>query len=71
MDEKKIQLEASEALLDIGVSVPFKPLRVPFRKKPVYLRMTMQRTTLGRLIELSREWLSVGMTLDGFPGEAW
>ena len=71
MDEKKIQLEASEALLDIGVSVPFKPLRVPFRKKPVYLRMTMQRTTLGRLIELSREWLSVGMTLDEFEGLDW
>ena len=46
MDENKIQLEASEALLDIGVSVPFKPLRLPFRKKPVYLRMTMKRPRL-------------------------
>lgn len=62
MDEKKIQLEASEALLDIGVSVPFKPLRVPFRKKPVYLRMTMQRPRLSGQIKIARLYLSLGVT---------
>ena len=62
MDEKKIQLEASEALLDMGVSVPFKPLRVPFRKKPLYLRMTMQRPRLSGQIKIARLYLSLGVT---------
>ena len=62
MDEKKIQLEASEALLDIGVSVPFKPLRLPFRKKPVYLRMTMKRPRLSGQINIARLYLSLGVT---------
>lgn len=45
MDEKvikQIQREGADALLDIGVSVPLKAFRVPFRKKPVELRVTMK-----------------------------
>jgi hypothetical protein len=62
MDEKKIQSEASEALLDIGVSVPLKPLCIPFRKKPVYLRMTMRRPRLSDQIKIARLYLSLGVT---------
>ena len=62
MDEKKIQLEASEALLDIGVSVPFKRLRVPFRREPVCLRMTMKRPRLSGQIRIARLYLSLGVT---------
>ena len=62
MDDKQIQLEASEALLDIGVSVPFKPLRLPFRKKPLYLRMTMMRPRLSAQIKIARLYLSLGVT---------
>lgn len=62
MDEKKIQQEASEALLDIGVSVPLKPVRIPFRKKPLYLRMTMRRPRLGTQIKIARIYLGLGVT---------
>ena len=62
MDDKKIQLEASEALLDVGVSVPFKPFRLPFRKRPVYFRMTMQRPRLSGQIRIARLYLSLGVT---------
>lgn len=44
MEEKIIRLiqqEAAEALLNVGVSLPLKEFRLPFRKKPVVLRVTM------------------------------
>ena len=31
---RKIQREGAEALLDAGVSLPLKDLRIPFRKQP-------------------------------------
>ena len=68
MDEKKIQLEASEALLDIGVSVPFKPLRVPFRKEPIYLRMAMKRPRLSGQIRIARLYLTLGVTYAELEG---
>lgn len=68
---EQIQREGAEALLNAGVSLPLKDFKVPFRKSPLHLRLTMRRPTLGRLIELSREWLSVGMTLAEFEGLDW
>lgn len=58
----RIELEAAEALLDIGVSVPFKEIKLPFRKKPVTIRMTMRRPYMGGLIRIERQMLKLGVT---------
>ena len=63
---QQIQREGSEALLDVGVSIPLKDFRVPFRKEALHLRLTMKRPTLARQIEIARTWLRVGMTLEEF-----
>lgn len=57
-----IEKEAAEALLDRGVSVPFKDIRLPWRKKPVVVRMTMMRPTLSAQIEIARLYLGMGVT---------
>ena len=44
MDEqviRKIQREGAEALLDAGVSLPLKDLRIPFRKEPLRSNCTL------------------------------
>lgn len=64
MDEKVarlIQREGAAALLDRGVSVPLKDIRLPFRK-PLRLRVVMRRPRLGGLIRLARVYLSLGVT---------
>lgn len=62
LNEKQIQREASEALLDIGVSVPLSEIRLPFRKRPLQLRVTMKRPTLGAVIRIARIYLGLGVT---------
>lgn len=62
MDERKVQQEASEALIDVGVSVPLKPIRLPFRKKRLLLRLTMRRPRLSTQIKIARLYLSLGVT---------
>ena len=62
MDERKVQQEASEALLDVGVSVPLKPIRLPFCKKRLLLRLTMRRPRLSTQIKIARLYLSLGVT---------
>ena len=62
MDERKVQQEASEALLDVGVSVPLKPIKIPFCKKPLMLRMAMRRPRLSTQIKIARLYLSLGTT---------
>lgn len=57
-----IQQEAAEALLNVGVSLPLKEIRVPFRKKPLALRVTMRRPTLAGQIEIARTYLAMGST---------
>ena len=67
MDEKtkrRIELEGAEALLDIGVSVPLRDIRLPFRKKPLRLRVTMRRPTLGTHAAFAREYLKLGVSLE-------
>lgn len=71
MDEKtirRIQREGADALLDIGVSVPLKSFRLPFRRRPVQLRVTMKRPTLGGQIAFARAYLSLGTTLERMQG---
>lgn len=64
----QIQREGAEALLNVGVSLPLKDFKVPFRKAPFRLRLTMRRPTLAVQIAVAKTWLSVGMTLEEFSG---
>lgn len=59
---KQIQREGADALLDVGVSVPLKAFRMPFRKTPVELRVTMKRPYLSGQIRFARTYLSLGVT---------
>lgn len=54
----QIEIEAAEALLDIGVSLPF--FKIPFTHKVV--RLTMKRPCLGGQIRLARLYLQTGVT---------
>lgn len=65
---QQIQREGAEALLNVGVSLPLQDFKVPFRKEPLHLRLTMKRPTMARQIAIARTWLSVGMTLKEFEG---
>lgn len=61
--KKGIQQEAAEALLDVGVSVPFVSLRLPLLKRPLLtLRLVMKRPTLQSLLRISRLYLKLGCT---------
>ncbi len=66
MDEeaKKIQREASEALLDIGVSLPLRDIRIPFRRQPVQLRVTMRRPRLSGQICIARIYLGLNTSVE-------
>lgn len=57
-----IQQEAAEALLNAGVSLPLKEIRVPFRKRPLQLRVTMRRPTMSGQIAIARTYLEMGAT---------
>lgn len=59
-----IELEASEALLDIGVSLPFKSFKIPFTRKCISLRITMRRPCLGNQIRIARQYLKLGVTYE-------
>lgn len=63
---QEIQREGAEALLNVGVSLPLKDFKVPFRKEPLHLRLTMKRPTMACQIQIAKTWLSVGMTLAEF-----
>jgi len=56
----QIEIEAAEALLDDGVSLPF--FKIPFTRKVV--RLTMKRPCLGGQIRLARLYLQTGVTYD-------
>lgn len=65
MDEatiRHIQMEGADALLDAGVTVPLMLLRLPFRKKPVEIRLTMKRPCLSGQILIARTYLSMEVT---------
>lgn len=57
------ELKATEALLDIGVSVPLRPIR--FRRWKITPRVTIKRPPLGGLLRILRVWFSFGITADG------
>lgn len=59
---RQIERESADALLDAGISVPLKAFRIPLRKKPVELRVTMRRPYLSGQIRFARTYLSMGVT---------
>lgn len=61
---KNVEIEAAEALLDVGVSLPFLQFKIPFRKKPVSIRVTMKRPCLGSQIRIAKLYLQLGITYD-------
>lgn len=67
MDERtirRIQKEGAEALLNAGVSVPLKEFRLPFKKNPVRLRVTMKRPCMSGQLQIARTYLSMGVTCE-------
>ena len=56
---RMIQQEAAEALLNVGVSLPLKEFRLPFRKRPIVFRVTMRRPCMSGQIEIARTYLSM------------
>lgn len=64
MDNRKVELEAAEALLDVGVSIPLFQRKVPFTKRHIGLRLTMRRPRLGNQIRIARKFLSMGVTYE-------
>ena len=61
---RNVEIEAADALLDIGVSLPFKSVKIPFRKKLVVLRATMKRPCLGNQIKIARLYLMLGVSYE-------
>lgn len=55
------QLKAADALLDLGISIPMKPLK--FRKWKFTPRVTMKRPPLGGRIRILRLWLQLDVTV--------
>ena len=56
------ELKAAESLLDIGVSVPLRPLR--FRRWKIPVRVTVKRPPLGGLLRILRVWFSLETTVE-------
>ena len=57
-----VELEAAEALLDLGVSLPFKELKIPFTRRRLRPRVIMRRPCLGSQIRIARQYLKIAVT---------
>lgn len=64
MNKQDVEPQVAEALLDVGVSIPLRSFRLPFRKKPVQIRLTMKRPKLGTQIRIARLYLQMGVTYE-------
>lgn len=62
--ERVIQREAADALLNIGISIPLKEFKLPFRKRPVKLRVTLKRPYMSGQIQFARTYLSMEVTAE-------
>ena len=58
---RQIQIEAADALLNAGISVPLKEFRLPLKKKPVRLRLKMKRPYMSGQIRIARTYLSMNV----------
>lgn len=59
---KEIEIEAADALLDVGVSLPLLRIKIPFRRKSLQIRLTMKRPCLGNQIRIAKLYLETGTT---------
>ena len=48
-------------MLDLCVSVPLKAIRIPFKKTPLVLRVTMKRPCMSGQLRIARTYLSMGV----------
>ena len=58
---RAIQREAADALLNVGISIPIKEIRLPFRKRPIKLRVTLKRPYMSGQIRFARTYLSMNV----------
>ena len=54
------ELKAADGLLDIGISIPLRPVR--FGKRKIVPRVTMKRPPLGGLLRILRVYLKLNFT---------
>lgn len=59
---REIEIEAADALLDVGVSLPLLQVKIPFRRNPVRIRLIMRRPCLGNQIRIAKLYLETGVT---------
>lgn len=59
---KEIEIEAADALLDVGVSLPLLRIKIPFWRKSLQIRLTMKRPCLGNQIRIAKLYLETGTT---------
>lgn len=59
-----IELAAAEALLDAGVRMPLKEIRLPLVKRPIRLRVTLKRPYLSGQIRFARTYLQMGVSAE-------
>ena len=64
MDARRIEIEAADALLDVGVSLPLFRIRLPFARRSRSIRLTMRRPSLGSQIRIAKKYLSLGFTYE-------
>ncbi len=64
MENKNIERAAAEALLDAGLSLPLMSFHIPFRKKPIVVRVTLRRPFLGTQIRIARRFLRMGLRVE-------
>lgn len=58
--DRRIETEAADALLDVGISLPLFRLKIPCG--PAWtLRVTMRRPFLGTQMRIAREFLRLGI----------
>lgn len=60
MEPVDVELQATELLLDMGVSIPVRPLRFLGRKRKPR-RITMRMPHLGGLLRIGRIYLKMGV----------
>lgn len=59
-----VEVKATELILDMGVSIPVRPVRFLSRKREPW-RITMRTPYAGNLIRIGRLYLKTGIVLDG------
>ena len=59
--KRNVELEAAEALLDVGILLPLLRFRLPGGRERV-LRVTMRRPCLGGQMRIVRHYLKLGIT---------